>query len=118
MHVFVAPLCLGKPVLKRDVDPSEVTLKFDRGANWFGITSGDKYQISFEKALSKLGSEFDYSKISLSFVRVRKYYERHNSVRGYMGAQFRGGMRAKNSVGLVVRASLPARSSCHFWDWM
>lgn len=139
----------GQPVLKNGADISEVspgetevlapgsegfdvsaelTLKYDRRANWFGITSGDKYQLNYEQALPGLGSEFEYSKASLSFVRARRYFERHNlvikggggwgdnlpfqheftsggtSLRGYEGAQFRGdltlGFNAEYSVHL------------------
>jgi outer membrane protein assembly factor BamA len=139
----------GKPTLKDGADISEVSpgetevlapgsegwdvsgeviLKFDRRANWYGITSGDKYQLKYERALPELGSEFDYAKASISFQRARRYFEKHNlvlkssasygenlpfqheftsggtSLRGYKGAQFRGdvkfGFNAEYSVHL------------------
>jgi outer membrane protein insertion porin family len=105
---------------------TEITLKYDRRANWYGISSGDKYQLQYQQALPDLGSDFDYSTASLSYVRARRYYERHNLVlksgasygdnlpfqreftaggtalRGYKGAQFRGdinvGFNAEYSV--------------------
>jgi outer membrane protein assembly factor BamA len=142
-----AKVFYGKPTLKDGADISEVSpgelevlppgvegydvsteisLKFDRRANWYGITSGDKYQLSYEQALPDLGSDFDYSTASVSYVRARRYFERHNLVlktgasygdnlpfqreftaggtalRGYEGQQFRGdikvGFNAEYSV--------------------
>jgi len=142
----------GKPILKTGARPSEVTagavnasdiaspgvdgwdtstelsLTFDRRANWYGISTGDKYQVIYEKALPGLGSEFDYWDARVSYVRARKYFERHNlviksgfsigkdlpfqqeftaggtSLRGYKGDQFRGdlllAMNAEYSVHL------------------
>jgi outer membrane protein assembly factor BamA len=111
---------------------SEITLKYDRRANWYGISSGDKYEISYEQALPALGSEFDYSKASISYVRARRYFERHNLVikggvargdnlpfqheftaggtalRGYKGAQFRGDLNlAFNAEYSVHLFSMP-----------
>lgn len=131
----------GKPILLSGADPGDVTpgamsadeilppgaegwdvssqliLKYDRRANWYGISSGDKYQVSYEQALPQLNSDFDYSSMGVSFVRARRYWERHNlviqggasygkdlpfqqeftsggtSLRGYKGAQFRGDTR-------------------------
>lgn len=142
----------GKPILKENTTPDEVTpgamtpdqiaapgkegwdvsteltLKFDRRANWYGIASGDKYQFTYERALPELGSVFDYSVAKLSFIRARRYFDRHNlivkssasygknlpfqheftsggtTLRGYKGAQFRGdfklGFNAEYSVHL------------------
>lgn len=144
-----AKVFYGKPTLKNGADISEVspgetevlppgeegydvsteiTLKFDRRANWYGITSGDKYQVTYEQALPALGSDFDYTSMSASYVRARRYFTRHNlvlksgvsygdnlpfqqestaggtSLRGYEGAQFRGdvkvGFNAEYSVHL------------------
>ncbi len=144
-----AKVFYGKPTLKNGADISEVspgetevlkpgiegydvsteiTLKYDRRANWYGITSGDKYQITYQKALPKLGSDFDYSTTVASYVRARRYFSKHNLVlksgasygenlpfqreftaggtalRGYKGAQFRGdvniGFNAEYSVHL------------------
>jgi hypothetical protein len=111
---------------------TELTLKFDRRANWYGIMSGDKYQISYEQALPELGSDFKYSMMGASYVRARKYFERHNlvikssasygktlpfqqeftsggtSLRGYKGAQFRGDFKlAFNAEYSVHLFSMP-----------
>ncbi len=111
---------------------TELILKFDRRANWYGITSGDKYQLSYDKALPKLGSDFDYRVISASFIRARRYFSRHNLViksstsygenlpfqreltsggtalRGYKGGQFRGDMKlAFNAEYSVHLFSMP-----------
>lgn len=91
-----------------------VSLQYDRRANWHGVSTGDRYSLSFEKALPKIGSDFDYWLTKVSYLRARKYFERHNLVlktgvsvgkdlpfqaeltsggtalRGYKGAQFRG----------------------------
>ncbi len=144
-----AKVFYGKPVLKNGADISEVSpgetevlppgeegydvsteliLKYDRLVNWYGITSGDKYQFAYEQALPELGSDFDYSTASVRYVRARRYFSRHNLVlksgasygknlpfqreftaggtalRGYKGAQFRGdiilGFNAAYSVHL------------------
>jgi hypothetical protein len=146
----------GKPILKTGARPSEVTegavngtdilppgaegwdvsteltLGFDRRANWYGITTGDKYEITYERALPELGSEFDYWDARLSWVRARKYFDRHNLVlksgfsigedlpfqqefvaggtalRGYKGAQFRGDLKfAFNAEYSVHLFSIP-----------
>lgn len=92
----------------------EVILKWDRRANWYGIQSGDKYQLTYERSLSALGSDFDYRYFTVGWVRARKYFEKHNFIikatgnygenlpfqhefiaggtdlRGYKNAQFRG----------------------------
>ncbi len=107
---------------------ASVALTFDRRANWQGVTTGDRYRLSYEKALPQIGSDFDYWFARVSYLRARKYFERHNlvlktgvaigrdlpfqaeltsggtSLRGYKGAQFRGdfqvGANAEYSVHL------------------
>ncbi len=111
---------------------SEFTLKFDRRANWYGITSGDKYQVVYERALPEAGSDFDYWNARFSWVRARKYFDRHNlilksgfsigkdlpfqqeftaggtALRGYKGAQFRGDLKvAFNAEYSVHLFSMP-----------
>jgi outer membrane protein assembly factor BamA len=92
----------------------EVVLAWDRRANWYGITSGDKYQLTYERSLGALGSDFDYRYYTAGVVFARKFLERHNlifkatgeygenlpfqheftaggtTLRGYKNAQFRG----------------------------
>ncbi len=96
---------------------AEAILKFDRRANWYGITTGNKYQFSFEKSLPGLGSDFDYWYSTARFERARRYYTFHNFIiktmlgygrnipfqqertsggtglRGYKNAQFRGDVK-------------------------
>lgn len=96
---------------------TELILNFDRRANWYGISTGDRYQVIYEKALPDLGSEFDYWNVRAMWVRARKYFDRHNLVlkstfaigedlpfqqefaaggtalRGYENDQFRGDFR-------------------------
>ena len=97
---------------------TELIVNFDRRANWYGISSGDKYQLVYEKALPGLSSDFDYWNVRASWIRARKYFDRHNLVlrsafgigkdlpfqqefvaggtelRGYKNAQFRGDLKA------------------------
>jgi len=97
---------------------SEVILGYDGTANWYGITSGDLYRFSVERALPEVGSEFEYIYGSAQYVRARKYFSRHNLVlktfagygknlpfqqeytsggpdlRGYKNRQLRGNLRA------------------------
>ncbi|HUH05567.1 MAG TPA: BamA/TamA family outer membrane protein [Kofleriaceae bacterium] len=59
---------------------SELSLVFDRTANWYGIFSGNKYALSLEKSLPELGSDFDYWYAAAQYVRARKYFSRHNLI--------------------------------------
>ncbi len=111
---------------------TELTLKYDRRANWYGISTGNKYQLTYSKALPELGSDFKYDYVDLSWVRARKYFERHNLVlksgvaygrdlpfqqeftaggtalRGYKGGQFRGDFKlAFNAEYSVHMFSIP-----------
>lgn len=100
----------------------EVIIDYDRRANWYGISHGDRYRASFEQALPGLGSDFDYWLASVSFQRARRYFTSHNLIlesklslgrdlpfqqeltaggtdlRGYLNEQFRGDFRAAASV--------------------
>jgi outer membrane protein assembly factor BamA len=128
----------GDPIPKPGAEgwdtSAEAIVKFDRRANWYGITSGDKYQVSYEKALPGLGSEFDYWYASASYERARKYFSRHNlilkamvgygedvpfqhertsggtSLRGYKNAQFRGDFKS----GANIEYSVPVLSISGF----
>ena len=106
---------------------TEVILKWDRRANWYGITSGDKYQLTYERSLPGLGSDFDYTYMTFGWLRARKYFERHNLIlratagygedmpfqheftsggtqlRGYKNRQFRGDFQ----LGTNVEYSVP-----------
>lgn len=146
----------GDPILKTGARPSEVTpgavngteilppgtegwdissewtLKYDRRANWYGISTGDKYQLLYARALPEIGSDFEYWYGELSWIRARKFFERHNLVlksafsygedlpfqqefvaggtalRGYKGAQFRGDFKvAFNAEYSVHLFSMP-----------
>lgn len=107
---------------------TELILNFDRRANWYGISTGDRYQVIYEKALPGLASDFDYWNARATWIRARKYFDRHNlilrttfsigedlpfqqeftaggtALRGYENAQFRGdfkvGFNAEYSVHL------------------
>ena len=100
----------------------EVIIEYDRRANWYGISHGDRYRVSFEHALPGLGSDFDYWLARLTFQRARRYFTSHNLIikstvsfgqnlpfqqeltaggtdlRGYRNEQFRGDFRAAASV--------------------
>ncbi|HTM21984.1 MAG TPA: BamA/TamA family outer membrane protein, partial [Kofleriaceae bacterium] len=96
---------------------TELTLSYDGTANWYGITHGDLYRFSIERALPEIGSDFQYLYGSAQYVRARKYFSRHNLVlktfagygddlpfqqeytsggvdlRGYKNRQLRGNLR-------------------------
>jgi outer membrane protein assembly factor BamA len=59
---------------------TEIIAQYDRRANWYGITSGDRYTFTYERSLPKLGSDFDYWYAGGRFERSRKYFSRHNLV--------------------------------------
>jgi outer membrane protein insertion porin family len=96
----------------------QLIIDYDRRANWYGISHGDRYLISVERALTDLGSDFDYWHARVYFQRARRYYSRHNLIvksqlaygrdlpfqqeftsggtdlRGYLNQHFRGDFRA------------------------
>ena len=100
----------------------EATLEFDRRANWYGISTGDSYKLSIERALPGLSSDFNYWYSSVRLYRARKYFSRHNLIvkgkfgygknmpfqqeyttggtdlRGYRGRTLRGNVRAATTV--------------------
>lgn len=58
----------------------ELQLEYDSRANWYGISHGDRYRLTLERALPALGSDFDYASATLLLERARRHYKRHNSV--------------------------------------
>jgi outer membrane protein insertion porin family len=104
---------------KEGMDVSnEWNLTIDRRANWYGIQTGHKYQLTFEHALPSLGSDFIYWVANAGAMKAVKVFERHNlvlktnvafgdnlpfqqelltggtSMRGWLNNQFRGDFRA------------------------
>jgi outer membrane protein insertion porin family len=104
---------------------SETTLTFDHRANWYGITTGSKVQLSYETSIP--GFDFDYWYATLNFMRARRYFKRTNfiirgtagygrdlpfqqeytgggtSLRGYENKQFRGDVK----LGTNMEYSIP-----------
>ena len=63
---------------------TESVMTFDRRANWYGITTGSKLQLSYETSIP--GSDFDYWYSTFSFERARRYFKRANFIiRGMAG---------------------------------
>lgn len=108
------PTMLQKPG-KEGVDVShELALTIDRRANWYGVSTGYRFNAAFEYAVPSLGSDFHYYEIGLQGVRGYQVLERHNlvaksqlhighhmpfqqefvtggtSMRGWLNNQFRG----------------------------
>jgi outer membrane protein assembly factor BamA len=57
---------------------TESVMTFDRRANWYGITTGSKHQLSYETSIP--GSDFDYWYSTFSFERARRYFTRANFI--------------------------------------
>jgi outer membrane protein insertion porin family len=109
---------------------AELRLEYDRRANWYGISHGDRYRVYAGRALTFLGSDYDYWYGILGFQRARRYFSTHNLIlnarlaygqdlpfqqeftaggtaqRGYKNNQFRG----DSQLGLNVEYSLQALS--------
>ena len=122
---------------------TELSLTYDDRANWYGLSTGDRYKASFEHALPALGSDFDYWYGTVRAERARKFLERHNLVakaslgygrrlpfqqeftaggtamRGWKNAQFRGNLQAtanvEYSVPVFTVSGLGLRALA-FWD--
>jgi outer membrane protein insertion porin family len=63
----------------------EIILGLDRRANWYGISHGDQYRLTYERTIPGI-SDFEYWYSSFRFLRARKYFERHNLiVKGMVG---------------------------------
>ncbi len=106
---------------------SELTLEYDRRANWYGITHGNRYRILFGRSVQGV-SDFDYWHTSAEFLRARRYFQSHNLIlktslsygdtlpfqqeltaggtglRGYKNDQFRGNLAAKANVEYSLQA--------------
>lgn len=122
---------------------TEVLLGLDTRANWYGLSSGDRIQVSYERALPGLGSDFDYSHLEVRLEHASRYLLRHNLVvkaafglghhlpfqqeflvggtamRGWKNAQFHGDLRAtfnaEYSIPLFTISGLAFRALT-FWD--
>jgi outer membrane protein insertion porin family len=101
---------------------NELSLTIDRRADWYGVQTGYKYQVAFEYAVPKLGSDFHYYMSTLSLYRAVQVLERHNLVakalinvghnlpfqqeftmggtamRGYLNNEFRGDLRVSGTL--------------------
>ncbi|HEU5057663.1 MAG TPA: BamA/TamA family outer membrane protein [Kofleriaceae bacterium] len=63
---------------------TESVMTFDRRANWYGITTGSKLQLSYETSIP--GSDFDYWYSTFSFERAVRFFKRTNFIiRGMAG---------------------------------
>lgn len=95
---------------------NELTLTLDRRANWYGIATGYRGTLTFERSI--LSSDFHYYQLNASLFRAWQVLERHNLVvkaradvghrlpfqqefvtggpamRGWINNQFRGDLRA------------------------
>lgn len=120
----------GDPAMTELPDPgaegydisAELRLEYDRRANWYGVSHGNRYRVYLGQALTFLGSDFDYRYAILDYQRARRYFTTHNLVinarvahgqdlpfqqeftaggtalRGYKNSQFRGDSQAAASV--------------------
>lgn len=63
---------------------AESVMTFDRRANWYGITSGSKLQLSYETSIP--GFDFDYWYSTFNFERAVRFFKRTNFIiRGMAG---------------------------------
>jgi outer membrane protein insertion porin family len=122
---------------------TEATLGIDTRANWYGLSEGYRFSLSYERALPDLGSDFDYRYTTLRLERHIRFLERHNfilkgsagygedmpfhqeyqaggtSMRGWKNSQFRGDLRFTGNVEYsvpVVTISGVALRGVAFWD--
>jgi outer membrane protein insertion porin family len=101
---------------------NEWTLTIDRRANWYGVYTGHRYNLSYEWASKVLGSDYDYHRVGVSLYKAWQVLERHNlvlkgnfnlghhlpfqqelltggtSMRGWLNNQFRGDLQALGNV--------------------
>src|SRR5207244_3097192 len=91
-HVELAPGAPGDPA--NPADPTmilapgregwdvstEYTFSIDRRANWYGVYTGHRYQLSYEQGVPSLGSDFRYYRVGLSLYNATQVFERHNFV--------------------------------------
>ena len=137
------------PMMKRPVKPggegwdvsTEYTMTLDRRANYYGIQTGYKVGVSFEKSIA---GDFDYWLAGMSIYKAKKILEHHNlvgkffsgyghnlpfqqeyqtggtSMRGWLNSQFRGNLKVSGTV----EYSLPILPTIYglsirglvFWD--
>ncbi len=122
---------------------NEYDLIIDHRANWYGIQTGYKYTLSYERSVAALGSDFHYYSVGLSLYRAKQIFERHNlvwkfntayghdlpfeqeymmggtSMRGWINNQFRGNVKVLSnleySVPMLSAFGLSIRG-LGFWD--
>lgn len=106
---------------------TEVKLTRDKRANWYGVTTGSLFQLSYETGLPSVGSDWSYDYGTMKLHIAKKYWSRHNFVakfgammgrnlpfqqeftsggtnlRGYQNRQFRGDTK----VGSTLEYSVP-----------
>jgi outer membrane protein assembly factor BamA len=59
---------------------NEYQLTLDRRANWYGVNTGYRYQLSYEFGVPSLGSDFHYHRFGVSLYKAWQVLERHNLV--------------------------------------
>jgi outer membrane protein assembly factor BamA len=63
---------------------AESVITFDRRANWYGITTGSRLQLSYETSVP--GSDFDYWYSTFTFERALRFFKKTNFIiRGLAG---------------------------------
>jgi hypothetical protein len=103
---------------------TEVIVQLDRRANWYGIRTGNRYRLSYERAVPDLGSDFSYSYLTgsafrggrglifgadnltfdamLGFGKDMPFQQEYTTggvdLRGYSNRQFRGDFTAQTSL--------------------
>ena len=101
---------------------AELKVSFDKRANWYGVTHGTLFALSYERALPQLGSDFDYWTVSARYFKAVRIFKEHNLVlktglergyhmpfqqeltsggtnlRGYQNRQFRGDTKAAGTL--------------------
>src|SRR5690606_16295571 len=101
---------------------AEAIIQLDRIANWYGIASGDRLTVTYERALPGLASDFTYWYVGSTYIRARRYFTSANlilrgavgygsdmpfqheytsggtSLRGYKNDQFRGDFKTAMNV--------------------
>jgi outer membrane protein insertion porin family len=99
-----------------------VELGIDTRANWYGLSQGHRFLLSYERSAPGMGSDFNYSLMQFRIERHRRYFERHNlilkasaalgrnlpfqqelqtggtAMRGWKNGQFRGDTRVTANV--------------------
>jgi outer membrane protein insertion porin family len=122
---------------------TEFSMSIDRRANYYGVSTGYRYALSYETSQDGLGSDFRYKLFGLGIYRGERILERHNvvfksrvdygvnvpfqqeyltggtSMRGWLNNQFRGDFRAianlEYSVPFFTIQGLSIRGLA-FWD--